>query len=667
MLGGEKTLDELLSEGWTFQEKGHFELAKVRYEELIHRHPQHVQALQLLGILYATNKNLLAATELFSRALSLEPSNAQVLFNRANAYFEQGLVALALADLELALVLEPHNELGLLTQGNAYYALEQYEEALLSFDTAIGLNPAFTKALNNRGLVLKALGRHHEAFSSYAEAVANDPKYADAFNNLGILLMELENLDQAVQCFDTAISLKPFEAEPYNNLGNALNVLERYGDALQSFDKAIALKPNYADAYCNRASSLEALMRLDDAIRSCEFAIGFNAQLSVAHNKLAVMLKEKGEWVQALDVLNQAIALKPEYLSAMINKGNVLSLLGRFEEALVCFDDVLLQNPNDKLAQWNKSLLCLLLGDYTNGWSLYEAGWLINMRGFKRELDSPVWLGNVSIKGKTILLYAEQGLGDVIQFCRYAKLVKNLGARVVMEVPASLLVLLEGLEGVDEWVMQGQPLPDIDYHCPLMSLPLAFKTELSTIPSATAYVHADPSKVKGWSNRLGGHKRLKVGVVWNGGYRPYMPNVWWVNQRRNITLDMFAAGLNALDVDFYSLQKGEPAESEIRGQEQHYWPQGNFYNFTDELNDFSDTAALIANLDLVISVDTSTAHLAAALGKPTWILTRFDTCWRWLLERDDSPWYASVKLYRQGKNRDWAATLARVAADLRLV
>jgi tetratricopeptide (TPR) repeat protein len=590
-----------------------------------------------------------------------------VLFNRATAYLEQGMPDLALADLELALVLEPRNELGLLTQGNAYCALEQYEEALTCFDQALEQNPTFAKALNNRGLVQKSLGLHREAFKSYAEAITIDPQYADAFNNLGILLMELENLDQAVQCFDAAISLSPSEAQPYNNLGNALNALEKFNEALLSFDKAISLKPDYAEAYCNRASALEGLKRLEDAIESCEIAIELNGQLAVAHNKLAVMRKEQGQWQTALDVLDRALALKPDYSQAVINKGNVLSLMGRFEDARACFDRVLLESPDDNLAQWNKSLLCLLLGEYTTAWPLYEAGWAIKMRGIKPAFEQPMWLGDASLQGKTVLLHAEQGLGDVIQFCRYAKLVKSLGAHVVMEVPYALMSLLQGLEGVDECVGLGELLPEFDYHCPLMSLPLAFKTELHNIPSPNAYLHADPDLVARWSERIGRSERLKVGVVWNGGFRPFLSDVWWVNQRRNIGLDIFAQALQSVNVDFYSLQKGDPAESEIRGQELRYWPQGNFFNYADELNDFADTAALIANLDLVISVDTSTAHLAAALGKPTWILTRYDTCWRWLLERDDSPWYESVKLYRQGEDRDWATTLARVAADVRLI
>lgn len=662
-----KKLDEFLDAGFTYQQNGDFELAKAQFEDAVTHYPKEVEALQSLGVFHAIHKNWDEANEWLNRALDVDACNTLVLFNRANLYFERGLLGLALDDLDLALAFDPSNQLGHLVRGNVYDALHCHEKALACFDAAIDLNPDFVQALNNRGLVLKKLGRNQDAFNSYARAIAIEPQYADAFNNLGILWMHMGNLDQAVQCFDAAISLKPHEAEPYNNLGNALNALEKFNEALMSFDQAIALKPHYADAYSNRASALEGLMRLDEAIQGCEMAIELNGQLALTHNKLAVMLKEKGEWERALAVLDQAIALKQDYTDAIINKGNVLSLLGRFSEATACFDHVLELHPNDVLATWNKSLLCLLLGDYKQGWPLYESGWAIQMRGVQRSFEQPLWLGDVSIQGKTVLLHAEQGLGDVIQFCRYAKLVKSMGAHVVMEVPAALSQLLKTLEGVDDWVEQGTSLPDFDFHCPLMSLPLAFKTELDTIPCPQPYLQANPKDVEVWAKRLGPRKRLRVGVVWNGGYRPYLPNVWWVNQRRNIDLTMFAEHLSWVDVDFYSLQKGEPAESEIRGQELQYWPQGNFFNYTSDLNDFADTAALIANLDLVISVDTSTAHLAAALGKPTWLLTRFDTCWRWLLERSDSPWYESVKLYRQSQSRDWASTLTRVAKDLSVI
>jgi hypothetical protein len=305
-----------------------------------------------------------------------------------------------------------------------------------------------------------------------------------------------------------------------------------------------------------------------------------------------------------------------------------------------------------------------LVGDFAMGWELYEWRWLLAKTALKQSLiDRPLWLGVESLKGKTILLHCEQGLGDTIQFCRYAALVAQLGATVILEVQQLLLELLSGLEGVCHVVAEGEPLPPFDYHCPLMSLPLAFRTTLGTIPADIPYIKADPSKTAYWQAKLGEHHKPRVGLVWSGGGRPNQPEVWAINERRNIPLELISR-INSPEIDFYSLQKGEPAESELLRRKQEVWPEVNFFNFAQELNDFCDTAALIDNLDLVISVDTSTAHLAAAMGKPVWILNRYDNCWRWLLDRDDSPWYPTAELYRQQRMGDWESVLEQVKTDL---
>jgi hypothetical protein len=310
-------------------------------------------------------------------------------------------------------------------------------------------------------------------------------------------------------------------------------------------------------------------------------------------------------------------------------------------------------------------MLLLSLQDFENGWELYEWRWKKeNFTSQKRNFTQPLWLGVESLPNKTILLHAEQGLGDTIQFCRYIPLVKKLGARVLLEVPKPLMELLEDFEGVDELIEAGKQLPEFNYHCPLLSLPLAFKTNLESIPFHKSYLKANQNKIVQWQKRIGNLSGLKVGLVWNGGFRANQPELWSVNERRNIPLKILAQKLHSINVNYYSLQKGEPAESEIRNRETEYFSNGNFINYTADLVDFSDTAALVANMDLIIAVDTSTAHLAAALGKPTWIVNRYDSCWRWFLDREDSPWYESVKLYRQGEDRQWAPVLERVARDL---
>jgi hypothetical protein len=259
------------------------------------------------------------------------------------------------------------------------------------------------------------------------------------------------------------------------------------------------------------------------------------------------------------------------------------------------------------------------------------------------------------------LLFEEQGLGDTIQFCRYVPLVAQRGARVILEVPPQLTRLAASLSGVAQVVETGHPLPAFDLHCPLLSLPLAFKTELATIPAAIPYLKADPDQSKAWQDRLGAKTKSRVGLVWSGGIRSNQPVS--VNQRRNIPLAKFAA-LKHPGVDFYSLQKGQPGESELTDLKRSQWSGPNILDFTGALKDFADTAAFIDNLDLVITVDTAAAHLAGALGKPVWILNRFDTDWRWLLDRADSPWYPTAKIYRQDTAGDWDSVLQRVKTDL---
>jgi hypothetical protein len=274
-----------------------------------------------------------------------------------------------------------------------------------------------------------------------------------------------------------------------------------------------------------------------------------------------------------------------------------------------------------------------------------------------------LWLGEQSLVGKTILLHAEQGLGDTLQFCRYAPLVAQLGATVILEVQRPLFKLLQNLEGVSQLVAMGDPLPAFDYQCPLLSLPLAFNTGIESIPNQVTYITALPIQEEYWKTKLQAHQKLKVGLVWSGGFRPNHPELWSLNARRNIPLAQIAK-INIPGVNFYSLQKGEPAESELLQSGNQYWDSSNFYNFVGELHDFSDTAALIANLDLIISVDTSTAHLAAAMGKPVWLLNRFDAEWRWLLDRKDSPWYPTMTLYQQERMGDWGSVIERVRRDL---
>jgi hypothetical protein len=333
----------------------------------------------------------------------------------------------------------------------------------------------------------------------------------------------------------------------------------------------------------------------------------------------------------------------------------------RFYDALDSYDRALSLRPDFADAHYNEAICRLLLGDFKRGWQKHEWRWATaQLQNAKRNFPQPLWLGSQEIKGRTILLHAEQGLGDTIQFCRYAPLLAERGANVILEVQKPLRELVTTLGGAMRVTSRGDPLPAFDLHCPLLSLPLACETRLETIPSQTPYLSAVESKTRAWQARLGAHERPRVGLVWAGSPRKELPGANRIDSQRSIAFDQLAPLFEIAACEFYSLHKGDDALEQLRASA---WRHA-VVDRTDELQNFSDSAALIENLDLIISVDTSVAHLAGALGKPLWLLNRYNTCWRWLADREDSPWYPTARLFRQDATREWTLVMARVAAAL---
>jgi len=340
------------------------------------------------------------------------------------------------------------------------------------------------------------------------------------------------------------------------------------------------------------------------------------------------------------------------------NRAVALDDLRRLPEALASYDQALALAPERGDIQHNQAMCRLALGDYAAGWTQYEWRWRTQQMAGRRELIAPLWLGHEPLAGRTILLHAEQGLGDTLQFCRYAADVAALGAEVILEVQPGLERLLERLAGVDRVVVRGQPLPVHDFQTPLMSLPLALGVDVGT--PRPAYLTADPDEAADWAQRLA--PGLRVGLCWAGGIRPDRPVANRIDARRSLSLEALRP-LAVAGVSFYSLQKGPPA-AQLAEAKARDWGGPEIVDLTDELQDFADTAALVANLDLVITCDTAVAHLAGGMGKPVWILNRYDACWRWLVGRDDSPWYPSARLFTQNTPGDWDAVVQRVAGEL---
>jgi tetratricopeptide (TPR) repeat protein len=518
---------------------------------------------------------------------------------------------------------------------------------------AIGLNPNVAAAHSNLGNALMELKRPVEALASYDKAIALKPDVAEAHNNRGNALMDLKRPAEALASYDKAIALKPDYAWAHNNRGNALKNLKRLAEALASYDWAIALKPEIAEAHYNRGNALRDLKRPAEALASYDKAIVLKPEYAAAHNNRGNALKDLQRPAEALASYDNAIALKPDVAETHNNRGNALKNLRGPAEALASYDKAIALKPDYADAHWNQSLCLLLMGHLEQGLRQYEWRKKKLNPTVVRSYPKPVWLGEENIAGKTLFIYWEQGLGDTIQFCRYAKLVEARGAKVIMSVQQPLYGLLKQISPTILILKPNEEPMDFDYHCPLLSLPLALGTTLETIPAEQQYLKSDEERRSVWSARLPPKTKPRIGVVWSGST---------TNKRdpyRSMELQQFITIFNP-NADWICLQK------EIREKDFAILRQsGRIAFFGDDLRDFGDTAALLDLVDLVITIDTSIAHLAGAVGKPVWILLPYDPDWRWLLDRNDSPWYPSARLFRQQQIGNWATVTDQVKNELR--
>jgi Flp pilus assembly protein TadD len=410
-----------------------------------------------------------------------------------------------------------------------------------------------------------------------------------------------------------------------------------------------------------KALGLSLKMQGKDAMHALQKSAQLLPNDAEAHNNLGNALRDLGRIEEAAASFRRALKYRPGYAEAHNNLGNALRDLGQFEEAVASFRRALKIRPNGADMHWNLSMPLLAQGQYAEGWREYEYRWNTGAMP-TRGLAQPLWLGDAELSGKAILLHAEQGFGDTLQFVRYATLVAARGATVYLEVPPLLKSLAASCAGVAAVFAPGETLPPFDYQCPLMSLPLACKTELATIPGTVPYLAASPAKIAYWQEKLGQKAALRVGLVWAGDPRKHLAagqGVRAIDAQRSIHFDRLLPLMEIPGIEFISLQVGDDARRQADGNPR-------LIDFTDELRDFEDTAALIANLDMAICVDTSVAHLVGAVGKPVWLLNRYNTCWRWLTGREDSPWYPSMRIFRQPSLGDWDSVIADVKQSLAL-
>ena len=615
-------LSTLLQKGLILHQIGRLEEARVWYRKVLAVNPKHFDSLHFSAVLESQLGRLEIAVKLFDQALAVNTTNAAVFSNRGNALKELNRLDDALASYDAAIRINPDYADAFYNRAITLKALNRLDDALASYNEAIRIKPNYAEAFSNRGITLKALNRLDEALASYNDAIRIKPNYAEALSNRGNLLKELGRLDESLGSYEEAIRLKPDYAEAINNRGIALKALKRLDVALASFQKAIRMKPNYAEALYNQGNVLHELKRLDEAKASYE----------------------------------EAIRIKPDYVEAFSNRGVSLHELNRLDEAIASYEDAIRIRPDYPDAYWNKSHSLLLRGQFMEGWSLYEWRLII---GDSNDTYCPgqglPWRGEKEIFGKRLLIHSEQGLGDSLQFVRYLPMVVDLGAEVSFLVEKPLLSLFKSMNLPVTLVAKGDALPSFDAYCPLMSLPYVFKTTLETIPAAVPYLFADERKIAQFQQKLGLKKRLRGGLVWSGS------STHKNDVNRSIPLDLLLSLLD-LPIEWHSLHK------EYRSSDEALLNQElEIKRHEVELADYSDTAALIACLDIVISVDTSVAHLAGAMGKEVWVLLPYVPDFRWLMDRDDSPWYPTARLLRQDERRDWATVVSRMKELLNLL
>jgi len=525
----------------------------------------------------------------------------------------------------------------------ALYQAERLTDAETLLLRLVELDPRHHAGLHLLGLIGLKSGRPAMAVDRLIQAVLVDGSVPRYHSHLGNALRAHGWPDKAEACYRMALELTPDYPEAHNNLGAALQDLGRLEEAVACHRRAIALKPDYVEAHTNLGAALNDLGRRDEAVACHQAALAIDPESWAAHNNLGTALQELGRRDEALAYFQRAVAIKPDYHEAHTNLGNAQNALGRSDQAVECHRRALALAPDFPEAHWNLALALLQRGEFAEGWRQYQWRWRRRAVGQERwrAYPQPVWDGEES-SGGTLFIWTEQGLGDNLHFVRYAEAAARLGWRVVLEAPRALVRLFAAIPGI-QVIAEGEPPPPFDVHCPLLGLPRAFATMLETIPAAIPYLTAPV-------RRLAERPGLKLGIAWRGRKSNKRDRV------RSLEPALFGQILALPGLAVVSLQKDARAE-ELAAL-------GGPFDAGPQLADFADTAALVAGLDLVISVDTSICHLAGALGVPTWTLLDSAPDWRWLTNRDDSPWYPTMRLFRQQRPGEWAEVVERVRQEL---
>lgn len=612
---------QIFQEALNNHQAGRLQEAERLYLSILETHPNHPDALHLLGLLTQQSGQPRQAIQWISRAIEADPSAPPYYNSLANVLQSVGL----------------------------------YPEALIYYRQSIALNPAYVDAYTNMGLTLQTQGDTTEAMACYREALRLNPASPETCNNLGLLLKSEKRLPEAVQYFQQAIEQEAEFYQAYINLGNAYHDLDQLDDAIQAYRQGLALYPNSPEGLTNLAIALGEKSEFQEALTLCRQAQALDPDFPDAPLTLANLYQQMGDYPQAITAYQAALEKFPGDVEARNNLGIAYQSQGNLDAALSSFDQALDLNPGHPESHFNRAMTLMKAGRFTEGWLEYEwrfSTWSIP----RREFTQPLWDGS-PFHGKTLLVYSEQGYGDAFQFVRYLSRVKALGGKVLLECHPGTLRLLQTMSGPDhcfERRPDGTSPESFDLQIPLMSLPRVLNTTLETIPDSVPYLSAPPEMIAHWQTRIPPAPALNIGLVWSGS--PTNKN----GNFRSCPLSALSPLLSLIGVKFYSLQTG-PACEELANTPAF---SSLITDLSLELTDFAETAAAICQLDLVISIDTSVAHLTGALGKPVFTLLPFNSDWRWLSGRTDSPWYPGMRLFRQNHHGDWTGVIHEVRQAL---
>ena len=609
------TIAAQLEQAQQHYQSGNLAEAEATYRRIVQQDPRQVEALFWLALLADQSGRTQDSINYYEQVLAIQPNSAEAHGNLGSVLLKLGKVEGAIAHHRRALALMPDNAKAHYNLAIALYEQKQDLEAIDLYRQAIAVQPDYANAHHNLGMALYRQAKPEEAIACYRQAVELEPNHASAHNSLAVALYQQNKLDEAIEHYQQAIAIHPGYVNAHDNLGIALKQQGKLEAAATHFQQAIAFNPSYANAYINLGNAMRELGRFNEAIAYCQ----------------------------------ESIRLQPTNADAYNTYGCVLVDLARFKDAIACFEDAVRLRPDFADAHLNMGIILLQIGEFRRGFEEYHWRWKTKQCPDLRYTQA-LWTGE-SLHGKVILLTAEQGFGDTIQFARYAPMVAARGGEVIIACQKPLLRLLSTVPGVSRCVDRDKDNIDIHTHAPLLELPYILGTTTDTIPANVPYL--SPPSQSSIQLDVPPNTQLKIGIVW--ATNPSNST----SGKRSCALSHFLSLLEVPGIALYSLQKEQPATDRDLLQN-----TPRLQDLQEQLTDFADTAAAIAQLDLIITVDTAVAHLAGALGKPTWTLLPHIADWRWLSDRDDNPWYPTMRLFRQNQPADWDSVMQQVRQAL---